>query len=361
MTAKNKKEKSKQPSEINFKRGYRIGREIIADLKGCDPRVIDDEQLLKRLVQEAIRTTKHHLLDIAVRKFHPVGVTVLGLLAESHISLHTYPEINYVAIDIFTCGKNKPEPILEYLQEKFGAKEVHWEYLRRGVMKQWQVIYENDGYRREIEIQKVLHRRQTPYQTLEVMRAKVLGTCLFSNGTLQMASVDAHEYDAQMLKHLGDAKNVLIVGGGDCSILKELVQYKNIKDIYMLEQDQQVIEIARKYLGAAHALKDPRLKMFYGNATETISYLKDKKVDVALFDIINYPEYKAKRFYTKLFEQLYAIGCPRFVTQAGHAIEKEEKNAIITAAKKYYKNIDTEEKYCISTGMLKFLYGGGLK
>jgi len=300
-------------------------------------------------------------LDLTVRKFQPIGVTVLGLLAESHISLHTYPEINYVAIDIFTCGKNKPEPILEYLQEKFGAKEVRWEYLRRGVMKQWQTFFENDGYRREIEVQKVLHRRVTPYQTLEVIRAKKLGTCLFSNGTLQMATLDAHEYDAQMLAHLGDVEKVLIVGGGDCSILKELVKNKSIKDIYMLEQDQQVIEIARKYLGAAQALKDPRLKMFYGNATETISYLKDKEVDVALFDIINYPEHKARSFYSKLFEQLSSIGCPRFVTQAGHALEKEEKNVIITAAKKYYKNIETEEKYCFSTGMLKFLYGSGLR
>ncbi len=356
-----KKDKLLKPRKINFKRGYRIGREIIADLKGCDPRVIDDVQLLKRLVQEAIKTTNHHLLDITARKFQPIGVTVLGLLAESHISLHTYPEINYVAIDIFTCGKNKPEPILEYLQEKFGAKEVYWEYLRRGVMKQWQTIYENNGYKREIELQKVLHRRTTPYQTLEVVKAKVLGTCLFSNGTLQMATLDAHEYDSQMLKHLDSAETVLIVGGGDCSILKELVKNKEIKDIYMLEQDQQVIEIAHKYLGAAQALKDPRLKMFYGNATETISYLKDKKVDLALFDIINYPEHKAKSFYGKLFEQLASIGCPRFATQAGDPIEKEERNVILGAAKKYYKHIDSEEKYCFSTGMLRFIYGSGLK
>ncbi|MFA7654267.1 MAG: adenosylmethionine decarboxylase [Candidatus Magasanikbacteria bacterium] len=355
------KNKNNQASVIRAKRSYRIGREIVADLKGCDARVIDDVQLLKRLVQEAIRTTKHHLLDITARKFHPIGVTVLGLLAESHISLHTYPELNYVAIDIFTCGNNKPEPILEYLQEKFGAKEMYWEYIRRGVMKQWKTIYENDGYKREVEVQKILHHRETPYQTIEVVRAKKLGICLFCNNTLQMATLDTHEYDEQMIKYLDDAKVVLIVGGGDCSILKELVQHKNIKDIYMLEQDQQVIEVARKYLGAAQALKDPRLKMFYGNATETISYLKDKKVDVALFDIINYPEHKAKRFYGNLFEQLAGIGCPSFVTQAGQSMEKEERNVILGAAKKYYKNIKAEDKYCFSTGMLKFIYGHGLK
>lgn len=342
------------------KRTYRIGREIIADLRGCDPRVIDDEQLLRRLVQEAIRQTKHHMLDISVKKFQPIGVTVLAILAESHLSLHTYPEIGYVAIDVFTCGSNKPEPILEYLQEKFGAKEMYWEYIRRGTMKQWKTIFETNGYKRQIELLKVLHRRNTPYQTLEVVRAKNLGVCLFANNQLQMASSDSDLYDAKMTERLDGAKNILIVGGGDCSILKQLVKNKDLSEIYMLEQDQQVIEVAKKYLGAAQALRDPRLKMFYGDALETIPYLKDKKIDYCIFDIINYPDNKAKKFYGALFEELYKIGVPRFASQAGHVIDTQEGNLIINTAKKYYKKVEVEEKFVFSTGMLRFVYGQGL-
>ncbi|MFA6548289.1 MAG: adenosylmethionine decarboxylase [Candidatus Magasanikbacteria bacterium] len=345
---------------VKHTRSYKIGREMIADLRGCDPRVIDDEQLLKRLVQEAIRTTKHHMLDISVRKFQPIGVTVLALLAESHLSLHTYPEYGYVAVDVFTCGKNKPEPILEYLQEKFGAQEIHWEYIRRGTMKQWKTIYENEGYKRQIEVTKTLHTRVTPFQKLEVVRAKRLGTCLFANDVLQMTSYDSSIYDEQILKKLGNAKSVLIVGGGDCSILKQIVKIKQLKEIYMFEQDQQVVEIAQKYLGAASALRDPRLKMFYGNATESIPYLKDKKIDYAIFDIINYPDNKARAFYNNLFEKLAAIKVPAFATQAGHFTDIKEKNLIMAAAKKYYKVLDMEEKYIFSTGMLNFIFGHGL-
>lgn len=354
------KKNTKTENNKYLARSYRVGREIIADLRGCDPRVIDDHQLLKRLVQEAIRTTKHHLLDLSVRKFNPIGVTVLGILAESHISLHTYPEIGYVAIDIFTCGGNKPEPILEYLQEKFGAKEIHWDYIRRGTMKQWKQIYGNEGYKREIEVTKVLHERRTPFHHLEIVRAKILGTCLFADGQLQMASLDNDDYDQQMLKNLNGAKSVLIVGGGDCSILKEVVKNKDLKDIYMLEQDQQVIEVAKKYLGAAPALRDPRLKMFYGDALETIPYLKDKKIEYAIVDIIHYPENKAKRFYSALFEQIYSNKIPEFAIMAGHITERQEQNYILNATRKYYKKLDIEDRYFFSTGMVKFVYGSGL-
>jgi S-adenosylmethionine decarboxylase proenzyme len=344
-----------------LKRSYRIGREIIADFKGCDPRIIDDAELLKRLVQEAVRTTKHHLLNLSAHKFKPFGVTVIGILAESHISLHTYPEINYVAVDIFTCGANKPEPILEYLKEKIGAKEVYWEYIRRGVMRQWYTIFQTNGYRRQVEITKVVHRRTTPYQTLEVVRAKKLGTCLFSNNTLQMATLDAHLYDQQMLKRVEKAKRILIVGGGDCSILQQVVKNKNLEEIYMLEQDQQVIEVAKKYLGAGKALKDPRLKMFYGNALESIPYLSGKKIDYAVIDIISLPENKLKAFFDKLFYELWKINVPAWSTQAGHFIEDYEYKTILGVAQKYYKEIITEEKYFFSGGLWRFLYGKNRK
>jgi len=345
--------------KIKLKRSYRIGREIIADLKGCDPRVIDDEQLLRRLVQEAIRTTKHHLLDLSSRKFTPQGVTVVGILAESHISLHTYPEISYVGIDIFTCGANKPEPILEYLQEKFGAKEVYWEFVRRGTMRQWKPIFIANGYKREIEVTRLLHKRTTPYQTLEVIRAKNLGVCLFADGVLQMSTLDAHNYDEQMIKELNGEKSVLIVGGGDCSILNQLVKKPNLKEIYMFEQDQQVVEVAKKYLGAGTALRDPRLKMFYGDALQTIPYLKDKKIDYAIIDLISFTELQAKKFYNQLFELLHGIGIKRWVTQTGHLIETGEYRAITGAAKRFYKNIRTEERWFLSLGMWRFVYGSG--
>lgn len=359
------KHPQKHLKNIPLKRSYRIGREIIADLKGCDSRVIDDEQLLKRLVQEAVYKTNHHLLNLTSRKFKPVGVTVVGILAESHISLHTYPEIGYVGIDIFTCGANKPDLIFEYLKEKIGAKEVYWEFLKRGTMRQWKTLLQSEGLKREAEVTKLIHKRVTPYQTLELMKTKKLGICLFSNGVLQYATADSDIYDGQLLdkleKEKKKVKSVLIIGGGDCSILKKIIKNRNLEDIYMFEMDQQVIEIAKKYLGANQVLRDPRLKMFYGDALETIPYLKDKKIDYAIIDIISESETKIKKFYDKLFCLLHDIKVPAWSTCSGNIVETQRYQYIKKAAEKFYKTIFEKEKWFLSGGMTKFLYGEKLK
>lgn len=355
--------KKSNKKAVSLKRSYRIGREMIADLKGCDVRVINDEQLLKRLVQEAIRKTNHHLLNIASKKFTPVGVTIVGILAESHISIHTYPEIGYVGIDIFTCGANKPEPILGYLQEKLGAKDVYWEYIKRGTMRQWKTVLQGEGFKSEVEVTKLIHKRVTPYQTLEVLKTRRLGTSLFSNGILQYATLDSDFYDTQMLKELKPkkAKSVLIIGGGDCSVLKRLTKNKALMDIYMFEQDQQVIEIAKKYLGASDVLRDPRLKMFYGDALETIPYLKDKKIDYAVIDIISESEMKLKKFYEQLIKLLHEIKVPAWSACAGNVIETQKVNFIKKASEKFYRKIRLEDKWFLSSGMAKFIYCEGLK
>lgn len=351
--------KTEKLKSIPLKRNYRIGREIIADLKGCDVRVINDEQLLKRLVQEAVRKTHHHLLNLASRKFTPFGVTIIGILAESHVSLHTYPEIGYVGIDIFTCGANKPELIFEYLKEKIGAKEVYWQFIRRGTMRQWKTIFMGEGYKRDIEVTKSIHKRVTPYQTLEVVKTKKFGTCLFSDDIFQYSTLDPEIYDQQMLKNaeVKKIKTVLIIGGGDCSILKTLVKNKNLEEIYILEQDQQVMEVAKKYFQASKILRDHRLKMFFGNALDTIPYLKDKKIDYAIIDVIINSENKLKKFYNKLFGLLHEIKVPAWSTSCDHTTETRKYNFIRKAAEKFYKNIFAEEKWFLSGGMTKFLYG----
>lgn len=350
--------KSSKLKSLSPKRSYRIGREIIADLKGCDVRVINDEQLLKRLVQEAVQKTNHHLLNIASKKFSPVGVTILGILAESHISLHTYPEIGYVGIDIFTCGPNKPEPIFEYLKEKLSAKYVSWEFLRRGTMRQWKEIFVGDGYKREIEVIKLIEKKITPYQTLELVKTKKFGLCLFSNGVFQYSTLDPEVYDRKMIEKISrQAKRILIIGGGDCSILKELVKNNKLEEIYLLERDQQVIEMAKKYLHASKVLRDPRLRMFFGDAIDTISYLKDKKIDYAVIDIVSSSEEKLKKFYDELFGLLYEIKVPAFSTSTGHVSETKKHNFIKKSAGKFYKKVDSENKWFLSGGMTIFLYG----
>jgi S-adenosylmethionine decarboxylase len=81
------------------------GRHLILDMYGCSKAVLDDRQLLVQALESALRMAKANVLRIISNKFEPQGVTVLALLAESHASIHTWPEIGYCAIDLYTCGE----------------------------------------------------------------------------------------------------------------------------------------------------------------------------------------------------------------------------------------------------------------
>ena len=81
------------------------GRHLILDLYGCDPGILDDYDELMRLLEAALNMAGATVLRIFGEKFEPQGVTLLALLAESHASIHTWPELGYCAIDLYTCGE----------------------------------------------------------------------------------------------------------------------------------------------------------------------------------------------------------------------------------------------------------------
>ena len=89
---------------------------------------------LKRILVTAAKKARNNPLKISIHKFSPQGITGVILLAESHIALHSWPEINYLAIDIFTCGrKAMPHKALEYLRKEFNPKKVEIKEIKRGM------------------------------------------------------------------------------------------------------------------------------------------------------------------------------------------------------------------------------------
>ena len=87
-------------------------------MKGCPFELLDDEQNIRMLLYRATKECKSTLLNLATHKFEPQGVTGVAMLAESHISIHTWPEKGIAMCDIFTCGDGcQPELAVEYLSE----------------------------------------------------------------------------------------------------------------------------------------------------------------------------------------------------------------------------------------------------
>lgn len=108
------------------------GRHLILDLYECDPEILNDYKQLQNLLQIALVMAKANILRIFGEKFHPQGVTILALLAESHASIHTWPETKYAAIDLYTCGDTtQTHKAAEFLKTKLRAKIAEETELKR--------------------------------------------------------------------------------------------------------------------------------------------------------------------------------------------------------------------------------------
>ena len=113
-----------------------LGRHIIVELSGCEGEVINDLSKVEGLMNEAAKRANATIIKSVFHKFSPVGVSGVVVISESHLSIHTWPELGYAAIDIYTCGSNtKPFKACYFLAQKFKAKKIKATYIIRGIEK----------------------------------------------------------------------------------------------------------------------------------------------------------------------------------------------------------------------------------
>ena len=100
-------------------------KHILFDLYDCPFDLLNEEEFIQDSLINASVIAKSKYLKVETHKFEPQGVTGFALLAESHISIHTWPENGIAKCDIFTCGDEcEPEKAVEYLAEKLEAKST---------------------------------------------------------------------------------------------------------------------------------------------------------------------------------------------------------------------------------------------
>ena len=101
-----------------------LGKHLLLELYGCNSQKLNDELFLRFLINNSAKTANATVLNLISHKFEPQGVTAIALLAESHLSIHTWPESKYAAIDIFTCGKNmRPDLAIKLFIEMLEASD----------------------------------------------------------------------------------------------------------------------------------------------------------------------------------------------------------------------------------------------
>ena len=109
------------------------GVHLIIDLHGA--KRLNDIDHIETTLRRCVEAANATLLHIHLHHFQPTGVSGVAVLAESHISIHTWPEAGYAALDVFMCGTAEPDKCIPVLRDAFSAKRVGVNELLRGKNK----------------------------------------------------------------------------------------------------------------------------------------------------------------------------------------------------------------------------------
>ena len=111
-----------------------LGRHIVAELSMCNAEILSDIDQVRAIMVRAALAAQATVRELAFHKFEPHGVSGVVVLAESHLSIHTWPEHRYAAIDIYTCGETAdPWKACDYMAEKFMAQSLATSVVERGI------------------------------------------------------------------------------------------------------------------------------------------------------------------------------------------------------------------------------------
>jgi S-adenosylmethionine decarboxylase len=111
-----------------------LGRHILAEVYGCDHDILNSAETIEKIMVNAALRAGAEIREVAFHKFSPQGVSGVVIISESHLAIHTWPELGYAALDVFTCGETvDPWVACDDIVEKFKAENVTATESRRGI------------------------------------------------------------------------------------------------------------------------------------------------------------------------------------------------------------------------------------
>ena len=112
--------------------GKSVGKHFVVEFKDCDPERIKYRPNVEAALLDAVQASGATYINHYVHQFEPFGVSAVVLIAESHFSLHTWPEERYAGFDVFTCGpRAMAEKAITLLRKAFAAREVEQTVMER--------------------------------------------------------------------------------------------------------------------------------------------------------------------------------------------------------------------------------------
>lgn len=121
---------------IGYEMTTSLGRHVLSEIYGCSFDILNDVKKVEKIMVNAALEAGAEVRECVFHKFSPQGVSGVVVISESHLAIHTWPELGYAAVDVFTCGdKVNPWDACNYLTEKFKAGHMTATEIKRGIVE----------------------------------------------------------------------------------------------------------------------------------------------------------------------------------------------------------------------------------
>ena len=150
-------------------------------------------------------------------------------------------------------------------------------------------VFQDQGTAFSLQVKRKLHEEQTSYQKLEVWETETFGNLMVLDGCVMLTSRDNFLYH-EMMTHPAlfthrDPKKVVIIGGGDCGTLKEVLKHPGVEEAWQVEIDERVTRVSEKYFPElCESNRDPRANFFFGDGIQWMRDQPPGTVDVIIVD-----------------------------------------------------------------------------
>ena len=267
----------------------KVGEHITLDIIGTKKEY--EPSFFEKLVYKISKKAKVTVLNISKYKFEPQGFTLVALLAESHISFHTFPEKGIISFDFFTCGKVNPSVAIEIIKKEIKHTRIVKKEFNRDTISLYHDIYSSPGLQKSYVVKNILEDFISKAgQHIEILDLEQFGKSLFIDNEIQVATSDEHLYSSTFvnagLKLNKDKEKAAIIGGGDGGVARECIS-KGFGYIDWFELDPEVVDVCEKHLANVgnKATQKNSVKCIWGDAFESIKSVKDDNYDKIFVDL----------------------------------------------------------------------------
>lgn len=277
-----------------------VGSHVLADISGSTSPLLDDGVGLEALLVSAAEAVGATVLSRHHHSFMPQGATAVVVLAESHVSIHTWPEWGGATLDAYTCGTADPERLVDLIIEGLAPTNVRRATVPRVVpggpdepaFRFAEFITPADRY--EHDIAEVYVSGTSKFQDYLIGRSEAWGTMLVLDGVVQSTEADEFIYHEGIVHPAcyaaaasAPVRDALVLGGGEGACLREVLRWHTVEHVTMVDIDAEVVAACREYLPKHHrgAFDDPRVTLVLDDAVEFLRSAPDASFDVVVSDM----------------------------------------------------------------------------